>query len=67
VVEEVRTKDQLVIDKFIMLDAKKMHKNLFMSWVDFRKAYDSVPNDWIILCLSCLMLMGSWSVFLTTQ
>ena len=44
VIEEVlRTSYQM------MMDAKKKHKNLFMAWVDFCKAHDLVPHDWIIL------------------
>jgi len=43
------TKGQLLIDKLVMCDAKK--KNLCMAWIDFRKAFDSVPHDWIIKCL----------------
>ena len=45
------TKDHLLVDKMIMTDAKRGHKNLFMSWIDLRKAYDSVPHDWILFCL----------------
>jgi len=61
------TKDQLLIDKFIMLDAKKRHKNLFMSWVDFRKAYDSVLHDWIILCLKLFGVHGKLVGFLNNS
>ena len=45
------TKDHLLVDKMLMTDAKQRHKNLFMSWVDTKKAYDSVPHDWILFCL----------------
>ena len=44
-------KDHLLVDKMIMTDAKRGHKNLFISWVDLRKAYDSVPHDWTLFCL----------------
>jgi len=44
------TKDQLLINKLVMCDAKRK-KNLCMVWIDFRKAFDSVPHDWIIKCL----------------
>ena len=39
-------KDQLLINKMIMEDCKKKKKNLSMSWIDYRKAYDSVPHSW---------------------
>ena len=42
------TKDQLLIDKAILKDSKKKHRNLAMAWVDYRKAYDMVPHSWII-------------------
>ena len=34
------TKDQLLVDKTILADCKKRHKNLTMAWVDYKKAYD---------------------------
>ena len=46
------TKDQLLIDKMLMLDSQQNHKNLNMAWIDFRKAYDSVPHDWLLKCLN---------------
>ena len=44
-------KDQLLIDSMVMNEAKKRHKNLQMLWVDYKKAYDSVPHSWILECL----------------
>ena len=32
-------------------DAKNRKKNLSMAWIDYKKAFDSVPHDWIIRCL----------------
>ena len=50
------TKDQLLIDKMVLEDAKKRHKNLSMAWIDFCKALnvDSVPPDWLLFCLKSL-------------
>ena len=45
------TKDQLLIDKLIMNMAKKKKRNLRMIWIDYKKAYDSVPHSWILECL----------------
>ena len=42
------TKDQLLIDKMVLVDCKRKHKNLAMVWVDHKKAYDMVPYSWII-------------------
>jgi hypothetical protein len=45
------TKDQLAIDRTITKDCKKRHTNLSMVWIDYRKAFDSVPHSWILKCL----------------
>ena len=45
------TKDQLLINKSILEDSKKRKRNLSMAWIDYRKAYDSVPHSWIIQCM----------------
>ena len=42
------TKDQLLIDKMIMKHAKRKQRNLRMTWIDYKKAYDSVPHSWIL-------------------
>ena len=42
------TKDQLLIDKMVLADCKRRHKNLAMAWVDYKKAYDMVPHSWIM-------------------
>ena len=44
-------KDQLLINKVIIEDCKKKKKNLSMAWIDYRKAYDSVPHGWILKTL----------------
>lgn len=45
------TKDQLAIDRTITHDNKRRHTNLAMAWIDYRKAYDSVPHAWILKCM----------------
>ena len=44
-------KDQLLINKAILEEAKKKRKNLSTAWIDYKKAFDSIPHDWIIKCL----------------
>ena len=44
-------KDQLLLNKMITENCKKKKKNLSMSWIDYRKAYDSVPHSWILKAL----------------
>ena len=35
----------------IIEDCKEKKKNLSMSWIDYKKAYDSVPHSWILKTL----------------
>ena len=46
-----RKKDQLIIGKNILNDRKRKRQNLIMAWLGYKKAYDMVPNFWIIECL----------------
>ena len=43
--------DQLLIDSMVLCDAKENQKNLSVAWIDYAKAYDSVPHSWILHCL----------------
>ena len=42
-------KDQLMINNAILEKCKK--KNLSTAWIDYKKAFDSVPHSWILKCL----------------
>ena len=44
-------KDQLMINNAILENCKKRKKNLSTAWIDYKKAFDSVPHSWIIKCL----------------
>lgn len=52
------TKDQLLIDKMILKDAK-VGKNLSMAWIDYKKAYDMVPHSWIKEVVDLLGVAGN--------
>ena len=39
------TKDQLLIDKAILKNSRRRLTNLFMAWIDYRKAYDMFPHS----------------------
>ena len=45
------TKDHLLVDKLVTFLTKRKHRNLRMTWIDYRKAYDSVPHSWILKVL----------------
>ena len=42
------TGEPLYIDQQILNESKTRRKNLAMAWIDYRKAYDMVPQSWII-------------------
>ena len=41
-------KYQLLINKVLTEDCKITHKSLGKAWVDYQKAYDSVPHSWLL-------------------
>ena len=45
------TKNQLLIDKMVMMNSKRRKTNLSMAWIDYKKAFDMVPYSWLIECL----------------
>ena len=68
--------DQLLINKMILDEVKKNRRNLYMMWFDYKKAFDSVPHDWIIKALklakvpdeivkTVMNLMETWSTQLS--
>lgn len=72
------TKDQLLIDKAILKEAKATKKALAMAWVDYRKAYDMLPHSWILESLGLIKVaknidgllrgsMGDWKTVLTSN
>ena len=40
-------KDQLMISKAIYEDCRRRNKNLSIVWIDYQKAFDSVPHSWV--------------------
>ncbi|MEO0683920.1 MAG: reverse transcriptase family protein [Cyanobacteria bacterium J06649_11] len=53
------TKDQLLVDKAVMRWANLKHRCLSMAWVDYKKAFDMVPHDWICKVLSLSKIAGN--------
>ena len=45
------TNDLLHFDRGVIKEVKSRNKNLAMSWIDYKKAYDMVPHFWTIECL----------------
>ena len=44
-------KDQLMTNKMILENCKKRKRNLSCAWIDYKKAFDSVPHEWILRSL----------------
>ena len=44
-------KDQLMINKIILENWKKSKRNLGCEWICYKKAFDSVPHEWILRSL----------------
>ena len=72
------TKDQLLIDRAVLKEAKAMKRALAMGWVDYRKAYDMLPHSWILESLGLIKVaknikelleqsMGNWKTDLTAN
>ncbi len=53
------TKDQLLIDKAVLKEAKRCKRNLSMAWVDYRKAYDLIPHSWLLRILELTKVAGN--------
>ena len=43
--------DQLLINRTITEEVKNNRRNLMSVWLDYRKAFDSIPHTWITECL----------------
>ena len=41
-------KDHLLVNKTITENAKKNGRNFHLAWIDYKKAFDSVPHSWIL-------------------
>ena len=46
----------LYIDQHILNESKTRRKNLAMALIDYKKAYDMIPQSWIINCLKMYII-----------
>ena len=53
------TKDQMLIDKAVLKEARLKHRNVSMVWIDYKKAYDMVPHAWILKVMSLTKVAGN--------
>ena len=40
-------KEHLLLNKLVIEHARKNSRNLAMAWIDYSKAFDTVPHSWI--------------------
>ena len=58
------TKDQSMIGKMVLRNCKRRMKNLFVAWIDCKKAYNMVPHSWIMQCLAFFQIAHNAKAFL---
>jgi hypothetical protein len=69
-----------MISKAIYEDCRRRNKNLSIAWIDYQKAFDSVPHSWVEKTIElvgvnskivrfCKLLMEKWNtrLFLKTK
>ncbi|XP_044757776.1 uncharacterized protein LOC123315935 [Coccinella septempunctata] len=52
-------KELLITDVIITKHARKKLRNISVAWVDYKKAFDSVPHTWLLKVLSMYGVCGS--------
>jgi hypothetical protein len=71
-------KEQLIIDSVVMEQVHKDNRNLYIAYIDYCKAFDSVPHSWLIHVLeiykidpliinSLQQLMKKWTTTLQVR
>ena len=57
-------KDQLLINKMLLENSCYSRKNLRTGWIDYRKAFDSVPHSWLLRVLELYKVSPTITNFL---
>lgn len=58
-------KEQLVIDSVVMKQAERQQRNLHACYIDYKKAYDYVPHDWLNMVLEIYKIDNKLQKFLS--
>lgn len=59
-------KELLIIDNIVSKHVKRKSHNLSVGWIDFRKAFDSIPHSWLQRTLQLYKVHPAIINFLTT-
>ncbi|KAG6439021.1 hypothetical protein O3G_MSEX000416 [Manduca sexta] len=59
-------KEQLIIDSTILKHATAKNRNLHCTFIDYKKAYDSIPHSWLLKILDIYKINPSIIDFLQT-
>ncbi|KAL0901581.1 hypothetical protein ABMA27_006802 [Loxostege sticticalis] len=57
-------KEQLIIDQTVLKHAQKRNRNLHLTYIDYKKAFDSVPHSWLIRVLQIYKINPTIITFL---
>lgn len=57
-------KEQLIIDSIITKQAHTKHRNIYTSYIDYKKAFDSVPHTWLTQILEIYKIHPTITRFL---
>ena len=49
----------------ILREVQIRKKNLAVTWIDYKKAYDMVPHSWIVECLGMVGVSEQIKLFLS--
>lgn len=63
--ESYGCKDQFLVNKMILEDRRTRKKNLSTAWIDYKKAFDSVPHSWIMKCMETYKICPVVTQFIT--
>ncbi|KAK7930440.1 hypothetical protein WMY93_006835 [Mugilogobius chulae] len=60
-------KHQLLVDRTVAQDCRTRHTNLCTAWIDYKKAYDSMPHTWITECLELYNINRTLRTFIANS
>ncbi|XP_044760829.1 uncharacterized protein LOC123318276 [Coccinella septempunctata] len=60
-------KEQLVVDEVVLEHIRRSNRNAYMAFIDYKKAFDSVPHSWLIHALKIHKVSPDIVSFLETS